>query len=209
MPISDSDSGGSGLVVQGTGLTVASVSIAGGKFQGGNAVIPPPDAGSVAGSGLVVGGNSNVSISGGNVLGGGVAGIATALNVNIYRYNPPTVVNITGGQFVGGSVGTGLGYSLFDSSEGDSTVSVSGGQFTGNMAIQLWGPSSLSFSGSGFEYNGSTGLLTGTLSDGSLLDVITNTNFHDFPVITCDGSGTRSINFRSSYASGYAGAFQS
>jgi hypothetical protein len=141
------------------------VSISGGTFRGGEA----SGSNAYGGSALFTDGGANISISGGSFLGGvatgttGGSGAALALAAE----HNSTTVTITGGVFSNGKGRDSL--DIF--APGQSMVNISGGCFRGDMNFNLGSSSSVNFYGSNLNYDKTTGLLTGTLDDGKLLDL--------------------------------------
>jgi PEP-CTERM motif len=158
--------GGWGLLVWGP------VQVSGGTFQGG--------AGNGGGNGayfvnLDAGVSNNLSITGGTFQGGdatsavGGGGSALSLATN-------GVASVTGGTFIGGLNGAsigGQGFSLTFSGGGGSVLNVAGGLFSGPIESLLMIGDSMNFFGQGFQLQdlGGTEWLSGTLADGTALDV--------------------------------------
>ena len=167
----------------------SSVTLSGGKLIGGNAIsyLSGSDVGLeqwggnfASSSGWVIAGTDNLngrpgaivsrptscSISGGGFHGGdcpvGSGGTGLVLSLD-----GSTSGTISGGIFSGGNGSTGPGTSLAFIGFDSSSLSISGGVYSGPIAISLQSSSTISFSGTGLAYSG--GMLTGTLSDGHVL----------------------------------------
>ena len=150
-------------------LPGSSVSISAGLFQGSGG----STAGAFGYSGVQIYSPSSLSISGGTFQGGASGSGVTsgaASGLEMYLTNSQTAT-ISGGSFSGGVLGSGsMGDSLFLSSDTTSALSVSGGLYAGPIELNLTGVATTTFIGSGLGFDPSTGMLTGTLSDGSVID---------------------------------------
>jgi hypothetical protein len=144
-----------------------SLSIAGGTFQGGGG----STAGSVGFGALEVHQTRMLSISGGTFQGGnsapGLYGDAFGAQLNL---NGNDLATISGGSFSAGTGTIGPRYSLELWDTGSSSVTVSGGVFSGPILLELDLGATASFVGTGLQFDSSTGMLTGTLADGSAID---------------------------------------
>jgi hypothetical protein len=141
-----------------------SAQISGGTFESGNgdaALLPLPGA--------------NIAISGGAFLGGspgpGASSGGAAIQTGVTG-NAPTNLTITGGTFSadGGGLGASSQECLLFSGSSPTTINISGGVYSGNIGIS--GNTEVSFFGSSFNYDASTGTLTGILEDGNTLNTV-------------------------------------
>ncbi len=80
------------------------------------------------------------------------------------------LATISGGSFYGETAPTGPGGSLLLSGYDTAALNISGGIFSGPIGLDLNGASSATFTGTGLQFDSSTGMLTGTLADGSAID---------------------------------------
>ncbi len=166
-------------------LSPADAIISGGKFRGGNG-----SSAAFGGSGAVLQGN--FSISGGTFQGGmgGIgAGLAAVLDLGTTVRSPETG-SITGGTFASLTQNGRTSDSLFAGLQYDSTLTISGGSFSHGMQTSIDDDSYLKFIGTDLSLSGSTlgstfsGQLTGTLLDGSQLDVALTMSFQGTPYIS-------------------------
>jgi hypothetical protein len=187
--------GGSAVGADSASLTVdagyglfagGSVSIAGGTFAGGG--------GPLAGLGAQLSGTGGgVSISGGVFAGGSSGSAAGGEALVLARSGPST---ISGGSFSGGAGSAAVGDSMFLQGLGVSSLIVSGGSFTGPIEFDLSdSSSSLAFLGSGFSV-GAGDVLTGTLADGSSIDVTLVSDNGDYvQYVTSGPAGLEYLTF--------------
>jgi hypothetical protein len=136
-------------------LPGSDLSISGGTFTG-NA---PSKLGNDGYAALEAVGAHSLSISGGAFQGNVLIGLSGA-----------QTASIGGGSFSGQPVPLGLTYSLQLSASGQGSLTVSGGLFSSAIELGLTDAASASFIGSGLSFNPSTGVLTGALEDGSLIN---------------------------------------
>jgi hypothetical protein len=164
--------GGDALVA-----TSGSVSISGGTYQGGDTNAPTLASAFLPGIGLDienVRGMGPVSISGGTFIGGSglfnpKLGADPELIGNALRLKVGSAATISGGTFIAGS-GAGVAVTLVGVN--GSLYTISGGQFQGRIAIldtENTGNAVTQFLGSDFSYI--SGILSGTLLDGSAIQV--------------------------------------
>jgi hypothetical protein len=145
-------------------LSAAKISISGGMFQEGSQA---PGGGVVTdGLGAVRIVSDNFSISGGTFLGGGGGGTVRA-DVGLTVYGSGT---ISGGTFTGGPLGSGNTESLRVGGVPGSDLVVTGGLFTGPINLALIDTASASFVGTDLNFDRHTGLLSGKLLNGDLID---------------------------------------
>jgi hypothetical protein len=180
------NSGGYGLLVSGEG---ASVQISGGTFMGGN--------GYNGGIGAVLASSGGVSVSGGNFEGGN-----STYNLGVVGTGLEVLAgdnSITGGSFVGGKGGALGDYSLIYAAGGNSSsLSISGGTFSGPIEFFVGDGQSFFFLGSRFELNSveNQGLLTGTLADGSSIDLtLVTAGLFPSPWVASEPSGVEAFGF--------------
>lgn len=151
------------------------VNINGGSIIGGSVGILGGTAAAIYASYSIVNINDG-SIIGSNVGSGGGAGLG------ILGYNS-SVINIYGGHITGGNVGNyGGGISFCIAAYNFSTINIYGGSMIRGSSgsgiskdIGAYNGSTIKIYGTGFNYsygpiNSISGNLTGTLSDGTLLD---------------------------------------
>jgi hypothetical protein len=141
-----------------------SVTITGGSYIGGD----DPASG---GSGLVLLAPDAAAISGGTFTGGpstaGPGGTGAAIGLS-----GTETATISGGTFSGGSGGSGGsgdGYALGVAVADSSMLTVSGGTFSDDIAMNISGSGIVRFTGSGLTYSG--GVLSGTLTDSTAISV--------------------------------------
>lgn len=156
--------GGNGFIYGGDGLTWFNVVeskllISGGTFQGGTGERGEGGNGATLGALYL----TPVTISGGTFIGGSATSQGDGLVIYGASNLPPMTVNITGGSFSGSESLRVEQYS--------GSISISGGDFSGLMSFALEPTENegnlISFYGTGFNYNSTTGFLTGTLDDGN------------------------------------------
>ena len=172
------ESGGWGLLSNG------SVQISGGTFLGGSGFTG-------GGAAVIAGGNDQVLISGGTFqAGASTSGFGSSPALTLQLVQGTTETEITGGNFLGASGNPLLNSSLYYQAQyqtpGDSSaLNISGGVFSDNMQIALYIGDTLSFIGRGFAFNGGSpiGTLTGTLADGNTINT-TISMYNEFSVQT-------------------------
>ena len=162
-------SGGAGLLFLSFQTDSSSVQILGGTFQGGDSL-------HITG-GVGAGIDGNFDIGGGTFRGGiGGAGGAVGAALNVGGHGTTQSGSISGGTFVPGEA---IDYVAIFNVGSSSTLSVSGGTFSGGLFATLGDDSStLDFFGRNLNWTQQTGafgsydgMLTGTLSDGTPLDL--------------------------------------
>ena len=186
--------GGYGLDAGGGPQGGGPIQISGGTFQGGG--------GLNAGIGAELSSASgDIAISGGNFLGGNSSNVSFLGGTGLFING---TASITGGNFTGGMNGGSQGESLFSqfwSSGSPSSLSISGGQFSGPIGFNLGLYSSLIFFGSGFDLTSVSGEehLAGTLEDGTPIDTLLIPMMGDEPYFIALAHGPGGIEELSLY----------
>ena len=170
------------------GNTLGNVSISNGTFQGGNGTN-----GADSGAGVQLEGNFTIS---GGTFQGGVSGAQGAGAAAVFLLQYGQTGNITGGNFSGG---------VFYEVQDHATLNISGGAYSSGMYITVNEVgSSGNFFGSALNWSGpafygsayaSEGILSGTLADGSLIDMPIYLSGADISVVETIGPKGEEISF--------------